>query len=203
MPFQPTDDVASCELRYTWQGENVENRLHFFRDGFTPADLLTLATECYTSWASYFSPITSNTVTLREAYATDLRTEDGPTATYAPGTLVTGINVNESVTNNTALCLSLRTALRGRSRRGRFYTVGLTENVVANNRVSEAARTAWVQALTDLQIAVELVGWQLVVLSRVSGGVPRPVASSATVTQILTVDDVVDSQRRRLPGRGA
>ena len=202
MAFQPTEDVVSAELRYTWQGQLVENRLHYFKTGFVTADMGLLAQALYELWANSLSTVVSSEVLLREVYVTDLRTADGPVATYAPGTLVGGSNVNESVTNNTSIVISLRTAQRGRSRRGRIYHVGLTENMIADNRISTAARDSILAGWADFRETAATAGWTLVVLSRVVDGVPRPVASSATVTQMLITDDVVDSQRRRLPGRG-
>jgi hypothetical protein len=49
---------------------------------------------------------------------------------------------------------------------------------------------------------MNLAGYNLVVLSRISEGVPRDLALAQTVTGILTTDLFIDSQRRRLTGRG-
>lgn len=202
MPFQPADDVVSLEFRFTWQGQKVENVTHFFKESFTPGDMGPLAAAAYDWWVNDLSTQVSSTVQLREVYVTDLRTADGPTATYAPATISGGSNVNESVTNNTTLCLSLRTSARGRSRRGRLYHIGLTENVVTDNRVSVAARNGLTTAYGNLLSVATDEGWAWSVLSRQNAGVLRPIASAATITAVLFVDDVVDSQRRRLPGRG-
>ena len=202
MAFQPTDDVVSAEFRYTWQGQQCENVEHFFKADFTAADMADLAEALYGAWYTNLADITSSTVLLREVFVTDLRTEDGATAGYASNPPVGGNNVNESVSNNTTLCLSLRTGGRGRSRRGRLYIVGLTENVVSDNRVSVAARNAWNAGWAALLDPDNTAGFQWCVLSRRNEGVLRPVAVGATITQVLFVDDVVDSQRRRLPGRG-
>lgn len=202
MPFQPAENVVQCELRYTWQGQQVENVLHYIMDPITPQAMADLAAEVYSVWATYCAPITSNTVTLREVYVFDLTTADGGTATFAPSPLATGGNVNESVVNSTTLCLSLRTALRGRSRRGRLYIVGLTDNIVADNRVSAGGAQAFLDAYANFFDPGVITAGDWAVLSRFSDGVARPVASAATITQVLFTDTVVDTQRRRLPGRG-
>jgi hypothetical protein len=49
---------------------------------------------------------------------------------------------------------------------------------------------------------MNLAGYNLVVLSRISEGVPRDLALAQAVTGILTTDLFIDSQRRRLTGRG-
>lgn len=202
MVFQPAENAVQAEFRFTWQGQQVENVEHFYMENITAAAMAELAENLYMWWANSLSTQVSSTVLLREVSVFDLTVPDGAQASYANAPLVGGSNLQESVTNATTICLSLRTAQRGRSRRGRLYHIGLTENVVADNRVSQAALDALDAAYTQLIGPVVTGGPLWSVLSRQSQGVARPVASLATITSVLFVDNVVDSQRRRLPGRG-
>jgi hypothetical protein len=59
-----------------------------------------------------------------------------------------------------------------------------------------------VSAFQAYQAAMNTAGYNLVVLSRIQDGVPRDLALAQTVTSILTTDLFIDSQRRRLTGRG-
>jgi hypothetical protein len=54
-----------------------------------------------------------------------------------------------------------------------------------------------------MRAATLAVDWQLVVGSFINGGVPREEVFMTDVTANIAVDDFVDSQRRRLQGRGA
>lgn len=202
MPFQPAENVVSADMFFTWQGQQVMNKLHFLMDPITPQGMADLAEEVYLWWANNLSTLVSSTVLLREVAVADLTTQDGGTASYVNSPLVGGSNVNESCTNNTAITVSLKTAGRGRSRRGRIYHIGLTENNIADNRVSQVALDALLVAYAKLRDPAVISAGQLVVLSRWFNGDKREVASAATVTSMAFTDQVVDSQRRRLPGRG-
>lgn len=203
MPFQPASNVVSADFFFTWQGQQVMNKHHYFMDPVDVGDMNTLASELYLWWANHLSQQVSSTVLLREVAITDLTTQDGPTASYTNSPLVGGSNVNESVVNSTSIVVSLKTAGRGRSRRGRIYHVGLTDNVVADNRVSQAALDALLVGYSKLLDPNTISVAQLCVLSRQFNNVVRPVASSATVTSMTFHDNVVDGQRRRLPNRGS
>lgn len=104
---------------------------------------------------------------------------------------------------NVAFCMSLRTGFTGRSARGRFYAMGLsTDQLVTLNHVTSTYVTNLHTMLTDILGAAATAGWTLVVLSRQNGGVKLSAAVARPVTSIIAVDTVLDSQRRRLPGRG-
>lgn len=102
---------------------------------------------------------------------------------------------------NVTVCLSLRTQLSGRGGRGRLYQCGIPNLAVTGNRVTTTYATALVNAYVTLQASLLALGVQWCVGSLVSGGVPR---ESVLLTPIsaFRADNVIDTQRRRLPGRG-
>jgi hypothetical protein len=76
------------------------------------------------------------------------------------------------------------------------------------NQIDSATAAAFVDAYSLLLDFGQDIGASWVVVSRFSGvdanGDPIPRAAGVTtpITSVLVVDNIVDSQRRRLPGRG-
>jgi hypothetical protein len=141
-------------------------------------------------------------VTLNEVYTTDLTTQTGPTDTLAYVTPIPGERAHESLPNNVALTVSFRTAARGRSARGRNYIAGLSDDQVLHNTVDASVASGLAAAYNDIPARLEGLGYGWVVVSKKSGGVPRVAGLARPVTTAIVVDRTVDSQRRRLPGRG-
>lgn len=202
MEFVPFNEVMQVELRFLQDSEKVENVFYVSRDDpGNPTVRQTVAEWFYQWWANAMAPLVSTTVNLREIYITDLTTQFSGTTSYVPAINTGGSNVNDPMPNNTTLCVSARTNARGRSYRGRSYFIGITRNVVVANTVTQAAVDAIQDAYNSL-ISEYIVQGQLVVASRVSEGVPRTVGVATPITNWVIVDRVVDSQRRRGPGRG-
>lgn len=147
-------------------------------------------------------PIQSNSVVFREVYVTDLTTAVSPTvADTSSAGIVGGTSTSSGMPGNVTICTSFRTAGRGRSARGRNYFIGLVESVVTGNAATTTLTTALVEAYEALLLSPE-PGFTWVVLSRFAEGAPRVTALAQTVTSVVLVDSNVDSQRRRLEGRG-
>lgn len=205
MPFIPVPNGVQCEVRGSYLGERVENVFWFFVDGEespTVATLGAIAADVFSWWDDHIKPIISANYTLREIYCTDQSSQFGGAYTYTTGLPADGANVQEPLPGNVALCVSLRTFLRGRSNRGRSYIVGLTENQVSGNQVTTASAAAWLAAYDVLVNTFNTPPYQLAVCSRFSGGLPRAQGVLTPIQDATLVDTFVDSQRRRLPGRG-
>jgi hypothetical protein len=107
------------------------------------------------------------------------------------------------VPNNVALCLSFRSSGRGRSSRGRNYISGFPEGYVSGNDIDTTLADALVVAYEELKDAATFTDdWTWIVYSRFQNGNARPEALIAPVDAVVLTDYTVDSQRRRLPGRG-
>lgn len=204
MPFVPVPNTALVEIRLQQDSQKVENTLYFeLGTGWDATSLGDLGTSVITWWETFMSPLTSNTVVLREVVCTDLTSDIAPSIVSTPGTLVTGDDINEALPNNVSLAISFRTAGRGRSSRGRNYFVGITDEHVAGN----TAESGFVSDLTAAYLALGLGGsfdvdaiW--CVVSRFHNNAPRTTGIATPITSVSVVDDTIDSQRRRLPGRG-
>lgn len=119
--------------------------------------------------------------------------------------IATGLVSNAALPGNVALCLSLRTGLSGRSRRGRIYLGGIPENYVTANEITaelaSSINTKATEFLGDIATGLEGQG-EVVVISRYANKQLRTEPLVTVVTDMLLKDRVVDSQRRRLTGRG-
>lgn len=204
MPFVPATNVIQAELIYNWDGEICENVLHYqSQAGATQDAIVELGAWLVTWFDTHLQPNISEHLSLTNIKLTDLSSENGVAFDYAIGLPLQGGAQGDSLPNNCALVFSKRTMFRGRSYRGRIYMPGLCEAFVAGNSVISAARgpilDAWQELLAPNTV---LETWTLVVVSRIHNGVER---ASAVVTYVsnITTDWGIDSQRRRLPGRGS
>jgi hypothetical protein len=114
-----------------------------------------------------------------------------------------GTNVSPALPNSNALVLTKRTALRGRSYRGRIYVPGLIEGQVTANAVSSAYQTNYLNFWNGLlTITTTQNSFEMVVFSKKQNG---SWLAQGILTPVIgfTTDGQVDSQRRRLPGRGS
>lgn len=202
MASPATPKLVKAEVRFTWAEQQVENRLHFLFLGteISPGDLSTLATTIDNSVLALWLDLMSVTVTFREIYIETYEGTESQSFTLSSGGV--GSVVGDSMAPQNAFCLSLRTALTGRARRGRFYTIGMAEASQAAGVVTSGYRTGWIDALTSLKDEALSNDWQLSVASFFTGGEERLVGVVTPITAIIAVDDFVDSQRRRARGRG-
>lgn len=204
MPFTPVPDTIQMELRHLLDGQMVENTLYFRNNNGAWGDQ-EAATFAQTIGAWYAGgPLDqlSQDLTLREVYITDLSSVSGFTVTVPLVPPTPGGVAEESMSNNVAVCVSFRTAFRGRSFRGRNYLAGIPIGAVLHNTLTTGFVNAINDAYGDLQSIVNAVGVEWVVVSRYSGGVLRPTGIATPVQAAFLTDTTVDSQRRRLPGRG-
>lgn len=206
MAYIPVPDVAQLELIMSWDTQRIENVLHYTKaGGYQLDDLGILAEALITAWGLGPRGSMSSAVTLLEVRATDLSAQNGPAVTITTGLPLAGlITSTPSLPNNVAIVMTKRTPLRGRSFRGRLYHPGLVEGEVVNNQVVSGRVTGLLNSynslieITDIESDVN----QMVVVSRYANNAPR-VTGVATPVFNFTTDGMIDSMRRRLPGRGA
>ena len=103
--------------------------------------------------------------------------------------------------NATTIAVKKNTGRAGRSYRGRVYHVGLTEIQVQDNRITPTATAAINTAYSTLITRYTAINCEWVVASTQNNNVPRVVGVATPIVGV-SVDPVIDSQRRRLPGRG-
>lgn len=205
LAFIPVPNTALVQLVFDVGVNSVENTLYFNTTavgGWTESALEDLANVVSTWWELEMAPFAASTVNLREVNATDLSVINSWFASTSP--TATGEKLTAIMPGNVTLAVSFRTGKIGRAYRGRNYVVGLTEDVITIDTVNSATVSGLALAYADLPDMVfsvnENASW--VVVSRFIGNAPRLQGVTTPVTSIVIVDDTVDSQRRRLTGRG-
>lgn len=204
MAFIPAVNCAQVEIRATYFGQQVENTLYFENEAsFTTADMIALGEAVSDWWVDeVLTAGLSNQVALREVYVTNLTTVSSPTTTVLLNTGAVGSNSSPGLPGNVSIVISFRTEQRGRSSRGRNYLFGLTESLVAGNQVDVGSLETFRTGYVSLIGAILPAGWTWVVLSRYTNNAPRVTGLMIPITAVVVVDNNVDSQRRRLTGRG-
>lgn len=204
MAFIPVANVAQANIRQTLNGERIENTLYFRAPAaWSAGSLAALASGVAAWWTTGPRAVLSDDLVLREVYVVDLTTANSGTYTHTvvndPGGPISG----EALPNNCALCVSFRTANRGRSFRGRNYVAGINEGDVTGNVVAQATANGILAGYQGLMTYFSEAGLDWVVVSRYANGQPRAAGVATPVNAVTLVDRYIDSQRRRLPGRGA
>ena len=204
MQFIPVSDTASLELVFDALGQKCENVIHV-KAGTTPITESGLADVCeaVVDWYTTSGKVqVYDGTSLTKIVAKDLTSSTGPAIEYTTGLPLegTGSGATALPLNVTAV-ISLGTALRGRSYRGRIYQIGLGSNWVSGNVLDSGYRNNLVSSYGGLVTAISAAGWTLVVVSKFHNKAPRTAGVATTVTSV-SVDTNVDSQRRRLAGRG-
>jgi hypothetical protein len=204
MAFVPAPNIIQVEIRATKAGQKIENRLHFnAQSAVTPAKIATV-TGLVNVWAQarYF-PWLPIQVQLRECVGTDLTVQNGDQLTITPEIVIQGGRGGDSMPNEVSIAVSLRTAARGRSARGRAYVLGLSRTDVVENDVGAVFATQIVTAWQTLIDDANDNSTPLTIVSYRSNKAPRPGGPVYfTVNTAVLTDTGVDSMRRRKPGVG-
>lgn len=203
MPFIPVPNTIEAEIVCVLDGQRCETVLHYTKASpWDTGEMTEAAVQLVARWNTNIKAHVPNTMTLVEIAITNLESQFAPGVTYGTGLPIAGTNASPALPNNVALCITKRTGLRGRAYRGRLYHYPLVEAVVINNKVDAAVAVTYVNAWkTFLSFAITGDEPNMVVVSRQLNNVPRT-TGVATLVLDMTTDALVDSQRRRLPGRG-
>ena len=205
MPFVPAPNIVQVEMRATRNGQRVENRVNVDMLG-TPAitDMQQIGTIAWNWWADTYALNLTSDTHLNTVVCTDMGEENGNEVTIALANNVQGqINLT-GLPNETSFCVSLRSGARGRSGRGRFYTLSVAPDQMADaNSLTTGAAAGFVGAVQELINEIQNAGKQLVIVSHYHNKELRPGGPVYfVVTTAIATDLIVDSQRRRKPGNG-
>lgn len=201
MPFVPVSNTVEVTIKCLYDQQLAENTLYFTHDAGAPstADIADLLATLESWFGTNLLSAASQDVQLFSLHGRDLTTSAGPQADRSSG--MTGVLLDPQLPNNDTLAISFRTGVAGRSFRGRNYIIGLTTAQVTRNIVNPDVLSILLAAYEALPTAVS-PDWAHVVVSRKSGGLWRTEGVATPVASYVVTDNIVDSQRRRLPGRG-
>jgi len=204
MAFQSVPDVAQVRVEGRQDGQLTINDVYFAISGggITPTNIAQLA-DAMDDWAAANLALKlSEDWSYTRVVAFDLTAADGPIAVASNPT--TGAIASEAAPNNVAACISLRTAQRGRSGRGRNFIPGVPGNAVTLNTLSGPFMADIILAYENLIGAgTFLAGWQQVIVSRQTGGALRPTGLAIPVVSCEFTVPYVRSMRTREVGHGA
>lgn len=202
MTFYPAPHVIRAEMRFAWANQQVENVLNF-DVGHTPvltdADLLGAA--LVTWWTGSIHTGCPSNLSLQQIVLTNMEDGDGFKRLYTAGLPVSGTSNSPALPNSVTLAARLSTDNRGRNFTGRIYHIGLCESQVVENTADPTFLASLTLAYEELINNPVSMAGLLSVVSYWIAGVRRPTALVSPVTHI-SIDPVIDAQRRRLPGRG-
>lgn len=202
VPFVPFATGMQVNTRYLLDGENVEMVLGFdyASVGFAAAAPLVFNVLDGVWWDTVRYQL-SDAIVSRETYMIDLVSQYAGSRTFPAFTNPAGVIVGEPVPNNVAFCVTHRTALRGKSFRGRTYIPGLSNAAVNTNTVLAVSGDAIVDGFNAMRTALFTDGINFCILSRRFGKAWRAAGQATPVEVSLVRDYFVDSQRGRGRGR--
>lgn len=205
MAFVPTNNCAKVDVVWTWRSQAAVNTLWFEGDAnYSIADLTGLA-QGVASWlANYLAPLLSSDLACNLIRATAQEGTTAPSVEYVPSPTIVGGDADNSVTNNTAFVVTFSTSERGRGGRGRNYIPGIPANELTGNSLGVSYATNLVSQYNDLNPEVTGVNnSRHVIVSFQANGLALPTGVKKEVIAYRYADVFIDSQRRRLPGRGS
>lgn len=204
MAFQPVADTALVQVQGVVDQQLTINDLSFqiSGGGITPVNLQQLCIDVAGWVVDTLCPLLSDDWAATRVIGIDLGSATGARIEQS-ASQVGGVS-GEANPNNVAACVSLRTAQRGRSARGRNYVPGIPGSVVTLNTIDDVFIADLLTAYNQLVGAGTFsAGWQLVVVSRATGGAPRVSGLAIPVVNCTMVGNSVRSMRSREIGHGA
>lgn len=222
--------IPNCiEVRLLWiiNGQGAVNVLHATAPAGTVVNQAlanTLGAAIKTAFTTNLGTLMSGGSALARVGLRDLRTAN-QTEFLDTGAVTGGTGTGDPLPGSVAACATLRTALSGKSFRGRVYIGGFNETVNdSSGAASGASSTALVSFISAIQSAMTTSSLTMAVASRpaerytivkttfhndgsttvktlVNGNARAGAATPVTAVQVRS--NSWESQRRRVNGRGA
>lgn len=153
----------------------------FIGGAATATDGLALATLLENFWGSTIKPQVTADLALSDVRVTDLSSSSGWVADY-PSTAV-GTHSGNPVQSQVALVVTLQTAKRGRSFRGRNFWPGLPQSGLYDTATwGSSTLGAWDTIYASLAAAMLGANWTHVVLSRTQAHTPLMLGEDTLIT---------------------
>jgi hypothetical protein len=189
------------------EGQIMQNVTHWVRGAevaWTPVAMGMLAGQYADAWNSNLQALTRADYVMSSITVTQ-QAADGFQIVSTVGLPQSGSATGDALPLNVAACITLAGERAGKAGRGRYFHGGLVEATTVGSRFTPAfvlaANTAFA-AMTELVDEDGGGMFHLAVYSTMFNKVPRPAGLATKVHSAFLRDDIVDSQRRRLPGRG-
>jgi len=203
MTFQRVPHTAEIVIVGERGGQEIVNTFYAqMEDGYALADIELLAETVDTWCGADWRPFNGSDYSY---VRTDVRGLDASIDLAASNSDHAGVGAHTAspLSNNASLAVSRRSGFTGRGARGRIYLPPPSAFYLTDdNHLSAAGSAGIVASLDAMDEAISATGWLPVIVHRVAAGVPLAEAVVFTLVEWVVVDLVIDSMRRRLPGRG-
>jgi hypothetical protein len=202
MAFIPIPNGIQLCFHFVASGSIWQFCLTVIKDSgsVTNSDLDNVADIAEAWWGATLDTYVGAGNTLTQITATNM-TSQGAAQVQEPVN-TDGVMTGSNIPSGISVVISQRTALRGRSYRGRAYLAGQTVlNTNGLNHITTTYAANLVSAFTALNASLVSAGYFIAVASKQHNGVTTTPAAVNAVTAFV-VDTQYDSQRRRLAGRG-
>lgn len=200
MAFQSVPNVAEAIVRMSVAGSTIINTFYGSRvAGYTLGDIndLAIAVDAWVG-GSYLLNLSSDLGYI-ETVVTGLENENDFQVSNSTNAGV-GAVPSGPTTNSVAFCVTRRSALTGRSARGRVYVpINQAQLQADKNYMNAASAQAIEDSLNAVRAAMLAAGWIEVIVSRFSNKAVRPLGVAFGVEEYTYRNLRVDSQRGRMP----
>lgn len=196
-------DVAQVSMLYTCGGERMQNVMHVLNNagGWTIPTLLDLG-NTFVDWEDATAKAQRSSGTFLDLVTvTDLTSLGSSRVTVPVSPAIQGAAVGAPAANNVTIAIKHNTGVRGRGRQGRSFWIGITEDMYTVNQITSVAVTAITAAMGALKTAILALDpdYRMVVAHSEVDGVPLLVGNTSEILSFDIADNIVDSQRTRLP----
>ena len=196
MPIPNNPDVVKVAMVYARDTRQFINTLHFAQvGGWTLPNLQLLATDIVAWWEDFYRLHLSSEVSLQQVQVRLLDPSNPLAWDFAPSPSIPGSVNQPSSPSNVSLTMSWRTGLAGRKYRGRIYAPGILEGDAQPFDDASAILVATLANAASNLLAGAIEGnGRLVIFHLLS--------NTFTYVTSAVIESLLDSQRRRLAGRG-
>lgn len=197
MAFIPTPNAARVVINWAKGAETFSYVFYATKPGFDINDQQALADGVDSVHNAVIKGYFSANVSYVNTTVYDARTIDGEIVvdSTSAGPCTGG---TEALSLNNAVCVTLRTASRGRSARGRKYITGWGENVMTLGEYTLATQNNAVAYVNAIKIAMNVANWTMVIRSIQENNQPKNPAVVRAVIALQCRNGKVATQRRRV-----
>lgn len=201
--FIPTVGAVRTDIQFQCGNQQIHNVLWFSREAnWTQAEREALNDAIEAWWSTSAKQYFATDMALTQIKTVNQESASAPASTLIVTPAVAGTVSGGALPNNAAVVATLRTDQRGRNYRGRMYLGGLAKTATDSPLGIPGSVVAnLLTALAALKTAIEALGAIWVVVSHFLAKAPRAQGLKTPITGI-SMDNYIDSQRRRLAGRG-
>jgi len=197
MAFVAVPNAAKCVVQFAgWQGP-FSNTMWFTQALFGTDEQEALAALVDGAFAGDLLPLLNTGVAYVRTLCYDMRSADGPIVTANASAGSGSASSSDQLPGGTAMCITLRTANRGRAGRGRLYIEGFGESQWLEGHFVAGLTASVVTVLQGLHVATRAVSWEPVIVSRQLNGVARVPPVSQPITLVEARNNIDAHQRLR------